>query len=61
MRKAENLLLVLQTYAPDNLSQSDCAVEYFKMVDDGAQEDDLVLALSEAIATGLRHGRWPWS
>jgi hypothetical protein len=61
MRKAENLLLILQSYAPDNLAQSDCSVEYFKMVDDGAQEDDLVLTLSELIATGLRDGKWPWS
>lgn len=61
MRKAENLLLILQSYAPDNLAQSDCATEYFRMMDGGASEDDLVLVLSEAIATGLRDGRWPWS
>lgn len=61
MRKAEELLLILQSYAPDSGAQADCATEYFKAVDDGLSEDDQVISLCEKILTGLRDGKWPWS
>ena len=61
MRKAENLLLILQSYAPNPATEADCATKYFKMVDDGAEEDELVLMLSESLVSGLKNGYWPWS
>lgn len=61
MNKAEDLLLVLQSYAPSPSAEADCSVSYFAALDDGASENDLVLILSESLVSGLKEGKWPWS
>lgn len=61
MRRAEEILLVLQSYTNDPGAQADCATEFFKSVDDGISENDIVILLCEKIMLGLKEGKWPWS
>lgn len=61
LKRAEDLLLVLESYAPNVGSEALCSEIYFKAVDDGVPEDDRVLMLAEYIVSGLKEDKWPWS
>jgi hypothetical protein len=55
------LLGILQSYAPTNEEQLQCANDVWQIESQGATPIEVERFLIYAIADGLRYGNWPWT
>lgn len=57
---AYNLLMILQSYAPDGIAQQKCANAYNEAIADGTTGNKLVALLAGYLIDGLTYGNWLW-
>jgi hypothetical protein len=55
------LLMILQHYAPTGKEQKMCSGMLWTMQKDGLSEREIIARMSDSIGDGLKYGNWPWS
>jgi hypothetical protein len=59
--RIKSYLACLQSHAPDNVAQEQCAKMLHDIQEDGCTPHQIELLMVGALWDGLCYGNWPWS